>query len=180
MDAAREAAQRLNGYNLEGGVLRVDRLMDRRRGPRGAMGGGAMGGRMGVPGATSPSQRHTDFPLRILVLSEMVGAIIGRQGATIRTITQQVSLNFVVCLYIAFFLLLASLFLVMLQSTCKPSPVFVLIILLVIKLSVLLNVKNHKVFRMHQQLRPFTVTLMWHLIIPPESCFMVMNMVHYM
>nr|XP_027235266.1 insulin-like growth factor 2 mRNA-binding protein 1 [Penaeus vannamei] len=89
MDAAREAAQRLNGYNLEGGVLRVDRLMDRRRGPRGAMGGGAMGGRMGVPGATSPSQRHTDFPLRILVLSEMVGAIIGRQGATIRTITQQ-------------------------------------------------------------------------------------------
>ncbi|KAG7167046.1 Insulin-like growth factor 2 mRNA-binding protein 1-like [Homarus americanus] len=90
MDAAREAAQRLNGYNLEGGILRVDRLMDRRRGPRGAMGGGPIsGGRMGGPGATSPSQRHTDFPLRILVLSEMVGAIIGRQGSTIRTITQQ-------------------------------------------------------------------------------------------
>lgn len=91
MDAAREAAQRLNGYNLEGGILRVDRLMDRRRGPRGAMGGGPMGGgRVGGPGTTSPSQRHTDFPLRILVLSEMVGAIIGRQGSTIRTITQQV------------------------------------------------------------------------------------------
>ncbi|KAK8735724.1 hypothetical protein OTU49_005288 [Cherax quadricarinatus] len=90
MDAAREAAQRLNGYNLEGGILRVDRLMDRRRGPRGAMGGGPMsGGRMGGPGTTSPSQRQTDFPLRILVLSEMVGAIIGRQGSTIRTITQQ-------------------------------------------------------------------------------------------
>ncbi|XP_071527723.1 insulin-like growth factor 2 mRNA-binding protein 1 isoform X1 [Panulirus ornatus] len=90
MDAAREAAQRLNGYNLEGGILRVDRLMDRRRGARGAMGGGPMGGgRVGGPGTTSPSQRHTDFPLRILVLSEMVGAIIGRQGSTIRTITQQ-------------------------------------------------------------------------------------------
>ncbi|XP_066989716.1 insulin-like growth factor 2 mRNA-binding protein 1 isoform X1 [Macrobrachium rosenbergii] len=89
MDAAQEAAKRLNGYNLDGGVLRVDRLMDRRRNPRGAMGGGPMGGRMGGPGATSPSQRHTDFPLRILVLSEMVGAIIGRQGSTIRTITQQ-------------------------------------------------------------------------------------------
>ncbi|XP_069180467.1 insulin-like growth factor 2 mRNA-binding protein 2 isoform X4 [Procambarus clarkii] len=90
MDAAREAAQRLNGYNLEGGILRVDRLMDRRRGPRGAMGGGPMsGGRMAGPGTSSPSQRHTDFPLRILVLSEMVGAIIGRQGSTIRTITQQ-------------------------------------------------------------------------------------------
>lgn len=89
MDAAQEAAKRLNGYNLDGGVLRVDRLMDRRRSPRGAMGGGPMGGHMGGPGATSPSQRHTDFPLRILVLSEMVGAIIGRQGSTIRTITQQ-------------------------------------------------------------------------------------------
>lgn len=93
MEAAREAAQRLNGYSLEGGVLRVDRLMDRRRGPRGASAGPGvtMGGRMGgAPGMTSPSQRHTDFPLRILVLSEMVGAIIGRQGSTIRTITQQV------------------------------------------------------------------------------------------
>ncbi|XP_045124778.1 insulin-like growth factor 2 mRNA-binding protein 1 isoform X3 [Portunus trituberculatus] len=90
LEAAREAAQRLNGINLAGGILRVDRLMDRRRGPRGAAGGGSMGaGPMGGPGAASPSQRHTDFPLRILVLSEMVGAIIGRQGATIRTITQQ-------------------------------------------------------------------------------------------
>ncbi|KAK3870083.1 hypothetical protein Pcinc_024647 [Petrolisthes cinctipes] len=91
MEAAREAAQRLNGYSLEGGVLRVDRLMDRRRGPRGAATGQGvtMGGRMAGPGMTSPSQRHTDFPLRILVLSEMVGAIIGRQGSTIRTITQQ-------------------------------------------------------------------------------------------
>lgn len=106
MEAAREAAQRLNGYNLEGGVLRVDRLMDRRRGPRGAMGGGAMGGRMGVPGATSPSQRHTDFPLRILVLSEMVGAIIGRQGATIRTITQQVTLKFCGMFLFSFFFFL--------------------------------------------------------------------------
>ncbi|XP_050736832.1 insulin-like growth factor 2 mRNA-binding protein 1 isoform X2 [Eriocheir sinensis] len=90
LEAAREAAQRLNGISLEGGILRVDRLMDRRRSPRGAAGGGPMGGgHMGGPGAASPSQRHTDFPLRILVLSEMVGAIIGRQGATIRTITQQ-------------------------------------------------------------------------------------------
>lgn len=32
---------------------------------------------------------HADFPLRLLVKSEMVGAIIGRQGATIRQITQE-------------------------------------------------------------------------------------------
>ncbi|KAL5274947.1 IGF2BP3 family protein [Megaselia abdita] len=39
----------------------------------------------GVPGTC----RQADFPLRLLVQSEMVGAIIGRQGQTIRTITQQ-------------------------------------------------------------------------------------------
>ena len=33
--------------------------------------------------------RGVDFPLRILVSSDMVGAIIGRGGATIRTITQE-------------------------------------------------------------------------------------------
>jgi len=33
--------------------------------------------------------RQVDFPLRILVSSEMVGAIIGRGGSTIRAITQQ-------------------------------------------------------------------------------------------
>ena len=36
-----------------------------------------------------PQQRAIDFPLRILVQSEMVGAIIGRAGQTIRNITQQ-------------------------------------------------------------------------------------------
>ena len=33
--------------------------------------------------------RAVDFPLRILVSSDMVGAIIGRGGATIRNITQE-------------------------------------------------------------------------------------------
>lgn len=35
------------------------------------------------------NQRHVEFPLRILVQSDMVGAIIGRGGQTIRQITQQ-------------------------------------------------------------------------------------------
>lgn len=35
------------------------------------------------------SNRPADFPLRLLVQSDMVGAIIGRQGTTIRQITQQ-------------------------------------------------------------------------------------------
>lgn len=42
------------------------------------------------PGMTSTGAgRQTDFPLRLLVQSDMVGAIIGRQGSTIRQITQQ-------------------------------------------------------------------------------------------
>ena len=37
---------------------------------------------------TPPSKRPVDFPLRLLVQSDMVGAIIGRGGQTIRQITQ--------------------------------------------------------------------------------------------
>ncbi|RXG73224.1 Insulin-like growth factor 2 mRNA-binding protein 1 [Armadillidium vulgare] len=90
-DAAREAVQQLNKYSFEGGILKVERLMDRRsRAPRGPMGVPPnRGGGIGLPGSSPVPSRHTEFPLRILVLSEMVGAIIGRQGATIRTITQQ-------------------------------------------------------------------------------------------
>lgn len=78
--------------------------MDRRGGGGPSGGGGGRGGRGGAggggggqPGGTrGPGQfaglgaaRQTDFPLRILVQSDMVGAIIGRQGSTIRQITQQ-------------------------------------------------------------------------------------------
>ena len=42
------------------------------------------------PSTAMPQQkRQVDFPLRILVQSEMVGAIIGRGGQTIRQITLQ-------------------------------------------------------------------------------------------
>ena len=63
-----------------------------------------LGPKPGGRGAGGPSPSHTgeggpkgrggrgrgvDFPLRLLVASDMVGAIIGRGGATIRAITQQ-------------------------------------------------------------------------------------------
>ena len=48
-------------------------------------GEGGAGGRPRVRGGG----RGVDFPLRVLVSSDMVGAIIGRGGATIRNITQQ-------------------------------------------------------------------------------------------
>ena len=43
-----------------------------------------------MPGAVrNAAGGEIDFPLRILVQSDMVGAIIGRGGQTIRSITQQ-------------------------------------------------------------------------------------------
>lgn len=76
------AVTQLNGVEVEGKPLKVDLAVDR-RGRRGPRGPGASFG--GLPG----QGRQTDFPLRILVQSDMVGAIIGRQGSTIRQITQQ-------------------------------------------------------------------------------------------
>ncbi|XP_054710181.1 insulin-like growth factor 2 mRNA-binding protein 1 isoform X2 [Uloborus diversus] len=84
-DQAQQAHLQLNNYEIQQGVyLKVDNLMDtgRGRGPRGR------GGPRPFNGAGMP-YRSADFPLRILVLSDMVGAIIGRAGGTIRQITQQ-------------------------------------------------------------------------------------------
>ena len=57
------------------------RLTERRSPRRSGGGGGLLGG--------GNNPRHVEFPLRILVQSDMVGAIIGRGGQTIRQITQQ-------------------------------------------------------------------------------------------
>ena len=49
----------------------------------------------GLPGAVrNAAGGEIDFPLRILVQSDMVGAIIGRGGQTIRSITQQTRYTF--------------------------------------------------------------------------------------
>ncbi|XP_066593593.1 insulin-like growth factor 2 mRNA-binding protein 1 isoform X2 [Prorops nasuta] len=76
------AVNQFNGYDYDGSALKVEMSSaeSRRRG-RSQRGGVAFSG---LPG----SGRQTDFPLRILVQSDMVGAIIGRQGSTIRQITQ--------------------------------------------------------------------------------------------
>jgi insulin-like growth factor 2 mRNA-binding protein 1 len=66
--------------------LKAEFAMDRRQGGRR---GGSRGGGGGAFSGPSSNARQTDFPLRILVQSDMVGAIIGRQGSTIRQITQQ-------------------------------------------------------------------------------------------
>lgn len=78
----RRAAAGLNGVEFDGGKLHAESLEKQRRGPRNR------GQYPAMPGGGGPG-RQTDFPLRLLVQSDMVGAIIGRQGSTIRQITQQ-------------------------------------------------------------------------------------------
>lgn len=82
----------LNNTEFEGNKIRVEPPMEQRRSNRGP--GGPRNARNAA--GFGPSSRATDFPLRILVPSEMVGAIIGRQGSTIRTITQQSRARFVI------------------------------------------------------------------------------------
>ncbi|BFG02687.1 insulin-like growth factor 2 mRNA-binding protein 1 [Drosophila madeirensis] len=80
-EQAQRAAGGLNGVEFEGNKLHCEQLdKNQRRSQRNQ--------RNPYPGMPGPG-RQADFPLRVLVQSEMVGAIIGRQGSTIRTITQQ-------------------------------------------------------------------------------------------
>lgn len=75
------AASSLNGIEYEGNRLHAESLDKQKRPPR---------NRSQYPGMTGGGPgRQADFPLRLLVQSDMVGAIIGRQGSTIRSITQQ-------------------------------------------------------------------------------------------
>uniref|UniRef100_A0A4W5K9B0 Insulin-like growth factor 2 mRNA binding protein 1 n=1 Tax=Hucho hucho TaxID=62062 RepID=A0A4W5K9B0_9TELE len=95
---ARQAIQKLNGYEFENNSLRVSYIpdetsdVDSQRGPDNSRrtGYGSRGPRGGSPGSGMPSKhQHADIPLRLLVPTQYVGAIIGKEGATIRNITKQ-------------------------------------------------------------------------------------------
>ncbi|KAM8844753.1 insulin-like growth factor 2 mRNA-binding protein 1 isoform 3-T3 [Spinachia spinachia] len=96
---ARQAIQKLNGYQFENNALRVSYIPDEnseadgvQRGPdNGRRGYGPRGGpRGGSPNSGMPPKPpHADIPLRLLVPTQYVGAIIGKEGATIRNITKQ-------------------------------------------------------------------------------------------
>ncbi|KAK0139864.1 Insulin-like growth factor 2 mRNA-binding protein 3 [Merluccius polli] len=94
-DQARLAMEKLNGFMLENFALKVSYIPDESA----AADAPPMGGRRGfpprgAPRAGSPSlgarpKLQSDVPLRILVPTQFVGAIIGKEGATIRNITKQ-------------------------------------------------------------------------------------------
>ncbi|KAL4659872.1 insulin-like growth factor 2 mRNA-binding protein 1 [Arapaima gigas] len=88
-EQARQAVQKLNGHQLENNALRVSYIPDETCADNGRHPGyGPHGGpRHGSP--PPPKHQHTDIPLRLLVPTQYVGAIIGKEGATIRNITKQ-------------------------------------------------------------------------------------------
>ncbi|MGH0166038.1 UNVERIFIED_CONTAM: hypothetical protein FKN15_005380 [Acipenser sinensis] len=98
-DQARQAIQKLNGYQFENNALQVSYIPDDQSAQGGQQGpdNGKRSGygsrgtpRQGSPGSGGPHKhQHADIPLRLLVPTQYVGAIIGKEGATIRNITKQ-------------------------------------------------------------------------------------------
>ncbi|XP_042327870.1 insulin-like growth factor 2 mRNA-binding protein 3 isoform X2 [Sceloporus undulatus] len=96
-DQARQAIEKLNGFQLENYSLKVAYIPDEmaaqpppQQHPQGRRGFGQRGPpRQGSPGAASRQKPQSDVPLRMLVPTQFVGAIIGKEGATIRNITKQ-------------------------------------------------------------------------------------------
>ncbi|XP_014668900.1 PREDICTED: insulin-like growth factor 2 mRNA-binding protein 2 isoform X2 [Priapulus caudatus] len=96
-EQAQRAVSELNDYQYEGSTLKAELL--ERTNSNGNGGGGVNGGskagnnrrafRSNQFSGMANNQRNMEYPLRILVPSDMVGAIIGKGGATIRNITQQ-------------------------------------------------------------------------------------------
>ncbi|XP_078281080.1 insulin-like growth factor 2 mRNA-binding protein 1 [Rhinoraja longicauda] len=90
-EQARQAISKLNGHQLESYSLTVTYIPDEQAPQQGPEGGRrGFGGRgTPAPGSNAPLKQQFDIPLRILVPTQFVGAIIGKEGATIRNITKQ-------------------------------------------------------------------------------------------
>lgn len=84
-EEALQACEKLNGYELEGSELQAEIMNSNPAAGRGSNNG--KGRSMRNPGVAGNNPRGNGLPLRIMVPSEYVGAIIGRKGQTIRNIT---------------------------------------------------------------------------------------------
>nr|XP_033773340.1 insulin-like growth factor 2 mRNA-binding protein 1 isoform X1 [Geotrypetes seraphini]XP_033773341.1 insulin-like growth factor 2 mRNA-binding protein 1 isoform X1 [Geotrypetes seraphini] len=92
---ARRAIMKLNGHQMDNYVLKVSYIPDEQslssaeNGRRPAFRSrGGIRQESPVPAAT-PVKQPVDIPLRLLVPTQFIGAIIGKEGATIRNITKQ-------------------------------------------------------------------------------------------
>ncbi|XP_044531574.1 insulin-like growth factor 2 mRNA-binding protein 2 [Gracilinanus agilis] len=89
-DEARGAIEKLSGHQFENYSFRISYIPDEdghapQRFRRGAYSSRERGH---SPGGSGPS-KQLDFPLRILVPTQFVGAIIGKEGLTIKNLTKQ-------------------------------------------------------------------------------------------
>ncbi|XP_059823373.1 insulin-like growth factor 2 mRNA-binding protein 2a isoform X2 [Hypanus sabinus] len=91
---AKTAIEKLSGHQLESHVLRISYIPDEEatqhlthRPRRGAATHPSRD--HGSSAATGASHKSLDVPLRILVPTQFVGAIIGKEGLTIKSVTQQ-------------------------------------------------------------------------------------------
>lgn len=97
------AMEKLNGYMMENYALKVSYIPDETvaEGPEGPSAGGRRGfnargpPRSGSPGLGARPKVQSDIPLRMLVPTQFVGAIIGKEGATIRNITKRTHSKYV-------------------------------------------------------------------------------------
>lgn len=95
------AMEKLNGFMMENYALKVSYIPDETAAPEGPPAGGRRGfnargpPRSGSPGLGARPKVQSDIPLRILVPTQFVGAIIGKEGATIRNITKQTHSKYV-------------------------------------------------------------------------------------
>uniref|UniRef100_A0A3B4TNP2 Insulin like growth factor 2 mRNA binding protein 3 n=1 Tax=Seriola dumerili TaxID=41447 RepID=A0A3B4TNP2_SERDU len=89
------AMEKLNGSMMENYALKVSYIPDETAAAEGPSAGGRRGfNARGPPRSSSPGlgarpKVQSDIPLRMLVPTQFVGAIIGKEGATIRNITKQ-------------------------------------------------------------------------------------------
>uniref|UniRef100_A0A8C9VA40 Insulin-like growth factor 2 mRNA binding protein 3 n=1 Tax=Scleropages formosus TaxID=113540 RepID=A0A8C9VA40_SCLFO len=89
------AMEKLNGFLMENHTLKVTYIPDETAAPDVPQLSGRQGfvprgpPRLGSPGVSARPRLQSDIPLRMLVPTQFVGAIIGKEGATIRSITKQ-------------------------------------------------------------------------------------------
>ncbi|XP_060683660.1 insulin-like growth factor 2 mRNA-binding protein 2a isoform X5 [Hemiscyllium ocellatum] len=91
---AKIALEKLNGHQFETYALRVSYIPDEEAmqppAPRSRRGAGVRASReRGHSPGPPPAPKQLDVPLRILVPTQFVGAIIGKEGLTIKNVTQQ-------------------------------------------------------------------------------------------
>lgn len=93
--------EKLNGSMMENYALKVSYIPDETAAAEGPSPGGRRGfnargpPRSGSPGLGARPKVQSDIPLRMLVPTQFVGAIIGKEGATIRNITKQTHSKYV-------------------------------------------------------------------------------------